>query len=156
MPSPSSQDSEIMVAAGAVLVDEQNRVLLVQHVEAKKGGFWYGKWICPGGKLKPGEGMQEGVAREVKEETGLDLTLSRGPIVFERIVKEGSKPVLHVIYIDYVAKVAGGTLRAGSDVGLARWFSRRELDQRWAELHEDTQRLLKESGILAKENSILV
>ncbi len=44
-----------MVAVGAVIVDKENRVLLVQHVEAKRGGFWYGKWICPGGMLKKGE-----------------------------------------------------------------------------------------------------
>ena len=155
MNSQSTEQSGIMVAVGAVVVDRENRVLLVQHVEGKKGGFWYGKWICPGGKLRAGESLVEGAAREVKEETNLELEVSRGPFVFERIVKDGSRTKLHVIYIDYIAKVAGGELKASSDVGLARWFSRKELDQRWAELHEDTQRLLKESGVLAREDSII-
>src|SRR5712692_7196725 len=145
-----------MVAVGAVIVDKENRVLLVQHVEAKRGGFWYGKWICPGGKLKKGESILEGVAREVKEETNLDVAVSRGPFTFDRVVKEGSRTRLHVIYIDYAVRVAGGDLKAGSDVGVTRWFSRKELDERWDELHEDTQRLLKQSGILAREDSIVL
>ncbi len=145
-----------MVAVGAVIVDKENRILLVQHVEAKRGGFWHGKWICPGGKLKKGESFLEGVAREVKEETNLDVAVSRGPFTFDRIVREGSRTKLHVIYIDYVARAAGGELKARSDVGVTRWFSRKELDERWGELHEDTQRLLKESGVLVKEDTIVI
>ncbi len=146
----------IMVAVGAVVVDDENRVLLVQHVEAKRGGFWYGKWICPGGKLKMGENLVEGMAREVKEETNLDVTVSRGPFTFDRMVKEGSLTRLHVVYIDYVVRVVGGDLKAGSDVGVTRWFSRKELDEHWDELHQDTQRLLRQSGILEKEDSIVL
>ncbi len=145
-----------MVAVGAVVVDGENRVLLVQHVGAKRGGFWYGKWICPGGRLKLGESLVEAMVREIGEETNLDVTVSRGPFVFDRIVKEGSRTRLHVIYIDYVVRVAGGELKAGSDVGVTRWFSRKELDERWGELHEDTQRLLKLSGALAREDSIVL
>ncbi len=145
-----------MIAVGAVVVDNENRVLLVQHLESKRGGFWYGNWICPGGKLKAGESLVEGMVREVKEETNLDVEVSRGPFTFDRVVKEDSRIKLHVIYIDYVARVAGGELKAGSDVGLTRWFSRKELDERWDEMHEDTQRLLKGSGVLVKEDSIVV
>lgn len=156
MSSSVKEKGKVMVAVGAVVVDKENRVLLVQHVEAKRGGFWYGKWICPGGKLKPGESLVEGMIREVKEETSLDVVVSRGPFTSERILKEAGLTKLHVIYIDYATRATGGELKPGSDVGLARWFSRKELDQRWGELHEDTQRLLKESGVLVKEDSIVV
>ncbi len=77
-------------------------------------------------------------------------------IVLDRIVKEGSKTKLHVIYVDFVANVVGGELKASSDVGLARWFSGEELQERWGELHEDTQRLLRESGVLERGASIIV
>src|SRR5712692_9897857 len=85
--SQAREKGGIMVAVGAVVVDGENRVLLVQHVEAKQGGFWYGKWICPGGKLRLGESLVEGMVREVKEETNLDVAVSRGPLVFDRVVK---------------------------------------------------------------------
>jgi ADP-ribose pyrophosphatase YjhB (NUDIX family) len=77
-------------------------------------------------------------------------------VVFDRIVKDGSKTSLHVVYVDFVARVTGGELMASSDVGIARWFSREELGERWDELHEDTQRLIKESGILDKGVALVV
>lgn len=146
----------IVVAVGGVVLDRDSRILLVKHVEAKRGGFWFGKWICPGGKLEAGESLVDGVRREIKEETNLDVKTSGRAIVLDRIVKEESKTKLHVIYIDFVANVIGGRLKASSDVGLARWFSREELQERWGELHEDTQRLLRESGALEKDASIIV
>ena len=61
---------EILVAVGAVIKDENDRVLLVKH-RPERGGFWQGKWIFPGGKLELGERIEDGVRREVKEETNL-------------------------------------------------------------------------------------
>ena len=149
-------DENIVVAVGAVVLDKEDRVLLVKHVEAKRGGFWFGKWICPGGKLETGEAIVDGVLREIKEETNLDVKTSGRAVVFDRIVKEHSKTKMHIIYIDFVAKVVGGELKASSDVGVARWFSREELQERWDELHEDTQRLLREAGIVEKVVGLVV
>lgn len=149
-------EEKIVVAVGAVVLDKDGRVLLVKHVEAKRGGFWFDKWICPGGRLEIGETLVDGVHREIKEETNLDVETSGKAVVFDRIVKDGSKTKLHVIYIDFVAKVVGGGLKASSDVGLARWFSREELRERWGELHEDTQKLIRESGILDKDVALVV
>ena len=107
------------------------------------------------GSWRLGEDLVDGVRREIKEETGLDVETSGKAVVFDRIVKEHSRTKLHVIYIDFIAKVVGGELKASSDVGLARWFSREELQERWGELHEDTQRLLKEAGVVEKDASII-
>ncbi len=41
----------IMVAVGAVVLYKEHRTLLVKHIEEKKGGFWFGKRICAGGKI---------------------------------------------------------------------------------------------------------
>ena len=131
----------IVVAVGAVIRDEDGRVLLVKHVP-ERGGFWQGKWICPGGKLALGKTVREGVLREVKEETGLDIRLV-GPVTpFERVVRDTGGVKLHVVYIDYLARKVGGTLLPASDVGEAFWADTRALRARWSELHEDTQQLL--------------
>jgi ADP-ribose pyrophosphatase YjhB (NUDIX family) len=145
----------IMVAVGAVVLDESNRVLLVKHVEAKRGGFWFGKWICPGGKLQRGETLEEGTKREVWEETSLEIELTGKPVVFDRIVKKGNKIELHVLYIDHTAHVIRGQLKAGSDVAIARWFSPEALRAQWNELHEDTQRLLLESKVVDQDVKII-
>ncbi len=156
MRGPGDFEERIVVAVGAVVLDKDGRVLLVKHVEAKRGGFWFGKWICPGGSLKTGEALVDGVLREIREETSLDVKTSGKAIVFDRIVREQAKTKLHVIYIDFVAKEIGGELKAGSDVGVARWFSKKELEERWGELHEDTQRLIREAGILDKDIALIV
>src|SRR3989442_14374399 len=88
-------DEDIMVAVGAVVLDETNRVLLVKHVEAKRGGFWFCKWSCPGGKLQRGESLEEGAKREVKEEKGLEIELNGKTGGVNRIVKKAGKTELH-------------------------------------------------------------
>ncbi|MEE8471347.1 MAG: NUDIX domain-containing protein [Dehalococcoidia bacterium] len=136
-----------MVAVGAVIQDENERVLLVKH-RPEREGFWKGKWICPGGKLEFGESIQNGIRREVKEETNLEVKLT-GPLVpFERIVESEGQTELHVIYIDYSADVSGGDLKPGSDVGEARWVRREDIPSIWEELHEDTRRLFRIANIV--------
>ncbi|HLE02058.1 MAG TPA: NUDIX hydrolase, partial [Dehalococcoidia bacterium] len=63
--------TEVLLSVGAVIEDEKGKVLLVKYAPGR-GGFWQGKWVCPGGRLELGEGIEEGVKREVKEETGLE------------------------------------------------------------------------------------
>ncbi|GAG32268.1 unnamed protein product [marine sediment metagenome] len=136
-----------MVAVGAVIEDGEGRILLVKHVEGR-GGFWQGKWICPGGKLELGETIEEGIVREVREETNLEIKLTVPLIPFDRIVKEGEETKLHVIYIDYLAELVGGELKPASDVGQAVWVGKEELPKMWAELHDDTKKLLQIANIV--------
>ena len=138
---------EIMVAVGAVITDGNDRVLLVKH-KPERGGFWQGKWICPGGKLELGESIEDGIRREVKEETNLDIRLTTPLIPFERIVKsDDGETELHVIYINYLAETTGGELKLDSDVGEAHWVPRNEITDIREELHEDTQRLFQIANI---------
>jgi 8-oxo-dGTP diphosphatase len=137
---------DITVAVGAVITDEKKRVLLVKH-RPERGGFWQGKWICPGGKLEVGETIEDGIRREVKEETGLDIKLTTPLIPFERIVESDGRAELHVIYIDYLAEKAGGEVRPASDVGEARWIPLNGIPGVWDELHEDTRKLFRIANI---------
>jgi ADP-ribose pyrophosphatase YjhB (NUDIX family) len=143
----------IMIGVGAVIEDETGRVLLVKHVPAR-GGFWQGKWICPGGQLELGETIEEGILREVKEETQLDIKLSEPLIPFDRIVGENGDTSLHVLYIDYLAKLTGGELMPGSDVGEALWVEKERIPEIWDELHEDTRKLLRIARIITKEPAL--
>ena len=133
---------EITVAVGAVIENEKGEILLVRHVP-ERGGFWQGKWICPGGGLELGETIEEGIIREVGEETKLEIELTTPLIPFQRIVKQNDHTVLHVIYIDYRAKLIRGEPQPGSDVGEAIWVSKENLSNIWHELHDDTRILLQ-------------
>ena len=140
-------EQPIMIGVGAVIEDEVGRILLVKH-RPERGGFWQGKWICPGGRLEPGETIKEGIKREIREETQLEIDLVAPLHPFDRIVRANDEISLHVIYIDYRARVTGGKLKPGSDVGEAMWIEKGRLSQIWQELHQDTRRLLQIAGIV--------
>lgn len=120
---------------------------MVKHVP-EKGGFWQGKWICPGGKLEYGETIEEGIMREIREETNLEIRLNTPLVPFERIVGQGKEADLHVIYIDYLAELVGGKVKPADDVGEAIWVRKEDLPKIWDELHDDTKRLLQIAKVI--------
>jgi len=136
---------KLMIAVGAVIV-EDDKVVLGKHVPERRG-FWSGKWICPGGRLEIGEAIRDGVAREVKEETHLDIEVQDFILTFERFCEDNGQEV-HVIYIDYSGKVKGGSLKADSDLGEARWVPIADLPDIMDEIHEDTLVLLRKAGLM--------
>ena len=106
------------VGVGAVIVDEGARVLLVQRRFEPLAG----QWSLPGGAVDVGETLAECVAREMREETGLEVQV--GPVieVFDRIMHDAEGRVqYHYVLVDYVCRPAGGTLCAASDVADAVW-----------------------------------
>ncbi len=135
------------MAVGAVIEDGKGRILLVRH-KPERGGFWQGKWICPGGELELGEEIGAGIKREIKEETNLEIDLVKALAPFDRIVKSAQGVNLHVVYIDYIANLVGGELEVGSDVGEALWVEKDKLGSLWEELHEDTKKLLELAGMV--------
>jgi len=142
----STTEATISVGVGAVILNDDGRILLVKHVP-RRGDFWGGQWMVPGGGLELGETLEEGVAREVKEETKLKVEVLRHVSTLDRIVREGDEVKIHVVYVDFLVRPVSGELRPGSDVGAARWFSRDEIEANWDEIHVDTRRLLEKIGL---------
>lgn len=133
-------------------------MLLVKHhpSDSPRKFFWKGRWICPGGMLDFGEGLEDGARREVREETGLDIEILRALPPSDRLIRWNGRKYLHVVYIDFLARVAGDAgrgagrvaLRAGDDVGTARWFSEKELEALGDRLHVDARALLVRAGVM--------
>lgn len=114
---PSLDPERPVVSVGAAIVD-RGRVLLVQRAQAPLQGAW----SLPGGRVDLGETLVEAVAREVREETGLDVLV--GPVleVLDRIERAADGQVrYHYVIIDYGCRVAGGRLASGSDARDVRW-----------------------------------
>lgn len=61
----------ILVSAKAI-IQKDSKILLVKQT---RPGRYY--WDLPGGKLEYGERLEETVKREVKEETGLEVSVGR-------------------------------------------------------------------------------
>ena len=100
------------VGVGAVIVDGERVVLIKRRFEPLKG-----QWSLPGGAVEVGESLEECVAREMLEETGLEVEV--GPVieVFDRITRdEDGRVRYHYVLVDYLCWPVAGALRAGSDV----------------------------------------
>ncbi|MFI9259757.1 NUDIX domain-containing protein [Streptomyces sioyaensis] len=67
---PPARSAELRVSARAVVVDQTGRILLIRHCDNGKEFH-----VLPGGRVEPGETDAEAVGREVREETGLRVSV---------------------------------------------------------------------------------
>ena len=108
---------------GALIFDGDSILLVERGHEPLKG--W---WSLPGGILETGETLAEGIRREVREETGLEVEPGAIFEVFERIMPDAAGRIeYHYVLIDYICRVVGGALEAASDVSRAVWVHEMEL-----------------------------
>jgi 8-oxo-dGTP diphosphatase len=113
-----------IVGVGAVIV-RNGEVLLVRRANPPLQG----EWSLPGGALELGEKLRDGIAREVKEETGLDVEV--GPVldVIDSIFPDGAgRAQYHYVLIDYLCHLRSGTPAAASDASELRWARPDELE----------------------------
>lgn len=59
--------------ATAIVPFSENKILLIRRKTVPFRGYW----ALPGGRMDPGETVEQTVVREVKEETGLDVLIVR-------------------------------------------------------------------------------
>ncbi len=107
------------VGSAVFVVDDDGRLLLgVRDKEPFRGS-----WVLPGGKVEPFETLEDAARREILEETGLDIKVSRTLDVIEII----DPPREHRIIVYALASPVGGALAASSDLSAARFFARDEI-----------------------------
>jgi mutator protein MutT len=108
----------IHVVAGAV-IDAAGRVLIAQR---PRGKHLAGGWEFPGGKLEPGEARATGLARELREELGIEISNPR-PLIRVR----HTYPYGEVLIDMWVVKSYSGSPR-GLDGQALKWLSQDELE----------------------------
>ena len=89
-----------------------------------------GEWSIPGGMLELGETFEEGVRRELAEETGLAVRVVDFIEVFEQIFPDqDGRTKYHFVILDYLCAVESGEAKADSDVTAVAWAREDELAQ---------------------------
>lgn len=105
-------------AAGA-LVTQDGRVLLARRAVKPE----LGKWYIPAGFVEYDETPAQAAVREVREETGLDITLDGLLGIYDFSDQRHGRGSL----ILYRGRVVGGTLKPGDDVDSVAFFGPDEL-----------------------------
>jgi 8-oxo-dGTP diphosphatase len=117
------------VTAGAVVLNQEGRVLLLKHVFRAGSG-----WGIPGGFLERGEQPEDAVRREVREETGLELESAE--IAFIRTHKRSNR-----VEIIYRCRARAGEISLqGYEIKSAEWRLPGQLP---AELNQDQRWIIK-------------
>jgi 8-oxo-dGTP diphosphatase len=146
MPSSREYPERPVVGVGGVVI-ENGRALLIRRGREPL----LGEWSIPGGSLELGETLEEGVARELLEETGLKVRVLELIEVFDRIYVESTAgteepkkgPRYHYVIVDYLCERIRGDAVAASDVTDVAFAREDELEK--YRLTETALRILRKA-----------
>jgi ADP-ribose pyrophosphatase YjhB (NUDIX family) len=95
------------VSVSGVITDDHGRALLVQRSDNHH-------WEPPGGVLELAESIEDGLRREVREETGLDVE----PSALSGVYKNMNRGIVALVFR---CNVTGGQLTTNDEVTAFRW-----------------------------------
>jgi ADP-ribose pyrophosphatase YjhB (NUDIX family) len=117
-------DAPVLAVGAAVCRGGQ--VLVIQRGREPSLGIW----TLPGGVVELGEGMQDALMREVREECGIEIEI--GPVVgtLDNIVFDRHGVIqYHYAIVDFAARYARGMLTVGQELLAAAWITPQQFDE---------------------------
>jgi 8-oxo-dGTP diphosphatase len=109
-----------LVAVAAAVTDGNGRVLAIRRPED-------GRWEPPGGLLDLGESILDGVRREVREETGLEVEPQQLGAVYKNMTTSA-------VVLTFRCRVLGGSLTPNEEATDFRWMAPDEVRQHMPEI----------------------
>ena len=118
------------VTVGALLLDDERRILLLEHVFRPDSG-----WGVPGGFINQGENPETALRRELREEIGVEIEDVR--LVLARTLRRPRQ-----VEIYFRARVIGQPVPCSFEIKRAQWFALDDLP----DLSSDQRRLIKQTA----------
>jgi 8-oxo-dGTP diphosphatase len=124
MPQIKYKKEHIVTSVVAVIIDDEERVLLTRRSVSP----FQGQWVMPGGKIDLGEPILKALHREVFEEVGLDVEVQGLVDVFEHLTPGEANN--HFIILYYRCRPLSCAIDINhnpGEVAEARWVPQDEL-----------------------------
>ncbi|MET3698713.1 ADP-ribose pyrophosphatase YjhB (NUDIX family) [Bacillus oleivorans] len=119
------------LSAGAVVLNDEGKILLIRGL--RRG------WEFPGGVIELGETIQDGIIREVKEESGIDIEVIKFCGIYQNIKA-------NVCATCWLAKAIGGEPQTSSESLEVGFFTLEEVLKMvtWSNFKERIVKILNE------------
>jgi len=121
---PLYRKEHIVTSVVAVIIDEQERVLLTRRSIPP----FKNMWVMPGGKIDLGEPIMTALKREVNEEVGLEVDVGSLIDVFEHVTP-GEENCHYIILFYRCSPVHYDLIHNPDEVAEVTWVPRMELPQ---------------------------
>jgi 8-oxo-dGTP diphosphatase len=109
----ATQQPRHSVSVAGVVTDDHGRALLIQRADNHR-------WEPPGGVLELGESIPDGLRREVREETGLDVE----PVTLTGVYKNMNRGIVALVFR---CKITGGDLATTDEASAFCWAADTEI-----------------------------
>jgi 8-oxo-dGTP diphosphatase len=113
----------LQVGVKLLIKNGQGKYLFVRRAPSFKPGEEQ-KWDIPGGRIEPDEPLEAALAREVREETGLTVSMARLLAAQDIFVKEKQ---LHVVRLTYIGTTEGEKISISDEHSEYKWMDRAEV-----------------------------
>jgi len=139
--------NEAFLVTQKAFIIKQNKFLILQNPQYKNYD-WSKKWTLPGGILELNETLQDGLLREIEEETGKLKVKIKHPIAVSQFThpnfkfRDGRAMEIEFITIGYLCEYISGEIKLSDEHIDFKWVSKKEVKK--YNISKDSKELVKE------------
>lgn len=129
------KDKAFLVSVKGLIINSAGEVLVLKVKDDDISAHDRGTWNLPGGLLEFGESFEEGLLREIKEETGLNVRIKKLVAVSDFdyqgfTFEDGETKDVRIVVIGYECECDGTSVLLDGEHALSEWVAPSDLASR--------------------------